>query len=151
VVGQFANIYVFIDTFPLKADRAAQIVRRSCMRFHILHEVPMTLHALYMWFQWYRMHNAYGFIDTSCLFFLHSKAVSPLILPFRSCSKISCGVNGPHVSCMRCQWPACSVHAVSMTPHVCKKALAPWSGAQDGCFNEKKTGGRKSCTVQHTL
>jgi hypothetical protein len=54
--------------FLLKDARAARIVRRSCMRCHILHAVSMTPHASCMWCHCHLIQRACGVIDTECIF-----------------------------------------------------------------------------------
>jgi hypothetical protein len=128
VLGRTNRVHAsFWYIFSLKAARAARIVRRSCLRCHILHAVSMTLHAPCMRCHWH----------------LQNKAISPMNFPFRSCSNftmnaISMTRNAP---CTRCQWPrmhrACGVNYTALT-----KFSNKGPRGQDECFNEKNRGSK---------
>jgi hypothetical protein len=105
----------------------------SLLENFILNVVSMTLHATCMWCQWPRVHCALGVNDSACI--VHAVSMTP------------------HALCLRYQWQIrCQWHRIQIInlyllhkfEFTCENALALYSGAQDGCFNEKKEG-RKFC------
>jgi hypothetical protein len=77
------------------------------------HAVSMILHELCMWCQWHCMHRSYGVIDTACIlnFFCIPSLFCIWFSLFEVVKKFvcACGVNDD---------TTCTMHAVSMTPHV---------------------------------
>jgi hypothetical protein len=100
--------------FPIKAGLASRIVRRLCMRCHILHVVSLTPHAPCMQCQWHRIHRASVVNNTACIRMHFSLYCT--IKPFRLWfSLFEVVVNDPawivhavpmtlQAPCMRCYW-----------------------------------------------